>query len=1052
MMTPEPHRYESLSNEVRALCEDTEHNLWVGLKDGKIRIYDKNRTELGYFTETGTISHAGIPLKGNTYCIFQDSKHNIWIATKGEGLVKARPQGGGHYKLTRYCHSRDDIYSLSDNNVYCVYEDVKGRIWVATFGGGINYLTHNRGGREIFVNHRNNLKGFPIDNCHKVRFVTGDHRGNIWIATTVGALMVNSDFKKPEDAVFHHYVRVQNDVNSLSNNDVHYILSTRKNELYLVTFGGGLNKLQTIDAAGNAIFKSYGVAEGLPSDILLSIREDNKGNLWMSTENGISKFIPEEERFENYADGHVSPHVRFSEAASAYTSWGDLLFGTSNGVLLFNPDSIRKSTYVPPLVFSKLLIANEDVVPDEKNILKESLDDTRELKLSHEENIFTIRFAALDYTEPAGIQYAYILEGFEKSWNYVGKQRTATYTNLPKGHYVFKVRATNADGVWTDNMRLLDIEVLPSFWETPFAYFLYVLFVLLIIITAVYILFTIYRLKHEVVVEQHMTDMKLRFFTDISHELRTPLTLISGPVEYVLEHTQLPADAREQLQVVERNTNRMLRLINQILDFRKIQNKKMKMQVQRVNVVAFTRKIMENFDSVAEEHHIDFLFETEKPELYLWVDVDKYEKIIFNLLSNAFKYTPNGKMIKVFIHEDEETVSIGVQDQGIGIAENKKKSIFVRFENLVDRNLFNPSTGIGLSLVKELVEMHKALITVDSKLGEGSCFKIDFMKGKEQYDESVEFMQDDITVGLEAYHRQTADTEDAQSSQPETGSQEKGGGDASKDLMLLVEDNSELRIFLRSIFASEYRIVEAANGMEGLNKALKFLPDIIISDVMMPEKDGIAMTRELRADMTTSHIPIVLLTAKSSIESKLEGLEYGADDYITKPFSATYLKARVKNLLAQRQKLQTLYRQNLMQAGAVAAVADEQSIGNVQDNPQTDKSAAMSPNDRKFMDKLIELMEKNMDNGDLVVDDFVQELAVSRSVFFKKLKTLTGLAPIEFIKEMRINRAAQLIATGEYSMTQISYMVGINDPRYFSKCFKQKKGMTPTEYRDKVLK
>ena len=349
-------------------------------------------------------------------------------------------------------------------------------------------------------------------------------------------------------------------------------------------------------------------------------------------------------------------------------------------------------------------------------------------------------------------------------------------------------------------------------------------------------MFTIYRLKHEVVVEQHMTDMKLRFFTDISHELRTPLTLISGPVEYVLEHTQLPADAREQLQVVERNTNRMLRLINQILDFRKIQNKKMKMQVQRVNVVAFTRKIMENFDSVAEEHHIDFLFETEKSELYLWVDVDKYEKIIFNLLSNAFKYTPNGKMIKVFIHEDEETVSIGVQDQGIGIAENKKKSIFVRFENLVDRNLFNPSTGIGLSLVKELVEMHKALITVDSKLGEGSCFKIDFMKGKEQYDESVEFMQDDITVGLEAYHRQTADTEDAQPSQPETGSQEKGGGDASKDLMLLVEDNSELRIFLRSIFASEYRIVEAANGMEGLNKALKFLPDIIISDVMMPEK------------------------------------------------------------------------------------------------------------------------------------------------------------------------------------------------------------------------
>ena len=632
----------------------------------------------------------------------------------------------------------------------------------------------------------------------------------------------------------------------------------------------------------------------------------------------------------------------------------------------------------------------------------------------------------------------------------------ATYTNLPKGHYVFKVRSTNAEGIWTENTRLLDIEVLPSFWETPFAYFLYVLFVLLIIVTAVYILFTIYRLKHEVSVEQQMTNMKLRFFTDISHELRTPLTLISGPVEYVLANTQLPADAREQLQVVERNTNRMLRLINQILDFRKIQNKKMKMQVQRIDVVAFTRKIMENFDSVAEEHHIDFLFETEKAELYLWVDADKYEKIIFNLLSNAFKYTPNGKMIKLFIHEDEETVSIGVQDQGIGIAENKKKSIFVRFENLVDRNLFNPSTGIGLSLVKELVEMHKALISVDSKLGEGSCFKIDFMKGKEHYDEAVEFMQDDTTAGLEIRRQSMAGTEETVSPQPpaEEAPQGQEAEETSKGLMLLVEDNSELRIFLRSIFASEYRIVEAANGVEGLDKALKFLPDIIISDVMMPEKDGIAMTRELRADMTTSHIPIVLLTAKSSIESKLEGLEYGADDYITKPFSATYLKARVKNLLAQRQKLQALYRQDLMPAGVAAPVpaSGEQKDENITDVPEADKTPVMSPNDRKFMDKLVELMEKNMDNGDLVVDDFVRELAVSRSVFFKKLKTLTGLAPIEFIKEMRINRAVQLIETGEYSMTQISYMVGINDPRYFSKCFKQKMGMTPTEYRDKSLR
>ena len=653
-----------------------------------------------------------------------------------------------------------------------------------------------------------------------------------------------------------------------------------------------------------------------------------------------------------------------------------------------------------------------------------------------------------------------------------------TYTNLPKGEYVLRVRSTNSDGVWVDNERILDIVILPSFWETPIAYVLYILFILIIILVAVYILFTIYRLKHEVSVEQQISDIKLRFFTNISHELRTPLTLIAGPVEQVLKNDKLPADAREQLVVVERNTSRMLRLVNQILDFRKIQNKKMKMQVQRVDIVPFVRKVMDNFEAVAEEHRIDFLFQTEKEHLYLWVDADKLEKIVFNLLSNAFKYTPNGKMITMFIREDENTVSIGVQDQGIGIAENKKKSLFVRFENLVDKNLFNQaSTGIGLSLVKELVEMHKATISVDSRLGEGSCFKVDFLKGKEHYDKETEFILEDaeapvrmgqvVDIANSSIQSETLipdDSEKIEAVYEEDTAKEEN----SKELMLLVEDNQELREFLRSIFTPMYRVVEAADGREGANKALKYLPDIIISDVMMPEKDGIEMTRELRADMTTSHIPIILLTAKTTIESKLEGLEYGADDYITKPFSAIYLQARVENLLMQRKKLQSFYRDSLMHinmsvtsgellASTKAMAEEEKKIVSEREEEQTQLQSQqqptipdMSPNDRKFMDKLVELMEQNMDNGDLVVDDLVRELAVSRSVFFKKLKTLTGLAPIEFIKEIRIKRATQLIETGEFNMTQISYMVGINDPRYFSKCFKAQVGMTPTEYKEKI--
>lgn len=1031
LLAPSGRGYESPGNEVRAICEDHDRNLWVGVKDGKLRVYDEKRTYRGYLTEAGTVSTAGRPMKGNVYFLLPDSKGNLWIATKGDGLVKAEPQGG-RYRLTHYRYSKDDIYSLSDDNVYCVYEDKRGRIWVATYGGGINYLTRDEIGREVFMNHRNHLKGYPIDNCYKVRFVTGDEQGNIWIGTTLGALVAKDSFRSADEAVFRHFRHIPEDGHSLSNNDVHWIIPTRQNGLYLATFGGGLNKLLSLDdGQGQAQFKSYSVENGLPSDVLLSIREDRTGNLWISTENGICKFVPSEERFENYSDKSISFRVRFSEAASAYTSQGKMLFGASEGIFFFYPDSIRKSGFVPPVVFSGLLIANKNVAPSPSSpVLNQSLDNVNELALSHRENIFTLQYAALDYSAPSEIQYAYILEGFEKAWNYVGTQRTATYTNLPKGHYTFKIRSTNADGVWTDNVRTLGITIEPSFWETPPAYFLYVLLLLAVVMTAVYILFTIYRLKHKVSVEQQLTDMKLRFFTDISHELRTPLTLIAGPVEYILQNTPMPDDAREQLKVVERNADRMLRLVNQILDFRKIQNRKMKMQVQRIEVVGFVRKVMENFESVAEEHRIDFLLEAEKDNLYLWADADKLEKIVYNLLSNAFKYTPEGKMISIFVREDEKTVSVGVQDRGIGIDESSRKSLFMRFENLANQKLFAraDSTGIGLSLVKELAEMHKATITVDSRPGEGSCFRVDFRKGKEHFDAATEFLQDDATADMEA---------EASPAEGKASTEAGDGRPSARETMLLVEDNRELRLFLRSIFAADYRVAEAEDGTQGLDKALQLLPDIIISDIMMPGKDGIDLTKELRAAMTTSHIPVILLTAKASTESRLRGLEYGADDYITKPFSATYLKARVRNLLDCRQKMQEAFRREFA----------SHTAGDTGEEPY---KANMSPNDRKFMNRLAELMEANMDNGDLVVDDLVRGLAVSRSVFFKKLKSLTGLAPVEFIREMRIDRAVRLIEQGGYSIAQVSYMVGINDPRYFSKCFKAKMQMTPTEYRDKV--
>ena len=1018
--------YETLENEVRALFHDREGNIWAGQKDGYISIYDESSHYRGYLTENGTISQIGVPVRGVAYCITQDSHGVVWIGTKGDGVIRAQKQGN-RYDLTHFRLENDNIYSLSSNDIYNIYEDTKGRIWIATFGGGLNYIEKN-GTQYHFINYRNNLKNFPISRSYRTRFIMEDANNHIWVGTTTGVLCFRNDFKNPEDIVFHHFGRIPGNIKTFSNNDILCIYLTSRKELFFATFGG-LDKLVSYDGKDKAVFKSYNAGDGLPSDVLLSILEDHKGMLWISTENGLCKFNPGTEKIESYNDYDLDMNgARFNEATSTKVKNGSFYFGTNKGLLSFNPGSIRKSNYIPKIIFSKLLIANRMVLPGDKNsVLKKNINDTENLELPHNDNIFTIVFSALDMKNPGNIDYAYKLEGFDKEWQYVGNQRSATYTNLPKGKYILHVKSTNSDGVWVKNERTLFIEILPSFWETPWAYILYALIIVSLFSIVVYILFTIYRLKNEVSVEQQISDIKLRFFTNISHELRTPLTLISGPVDSVLKNKHLPEDAKEQLKIVERNTDRMLRLVNQILDIRKIQNHKMKLRVQQIECVSFVHHIMDDFHALADEHHIDFIFESEREKLNLWVDVDKLEKIVFNLLSNAFKYTPQGKMITVFIHDNENSVAIGVQDQGIGIPENKKASLFVRFENLLDKGLFNQeSTGIGLSLVKELAEMHKATIQVESKSNEGSCFTINFLKGKNHYDSSTEFIIEDYLYSDWIDNELTPKIE-----LPEVEEKIE-----LHQTMLLVEDNIELRFFLKSLFNSAFKIYDAANGMEGYNKAIKYIPDIIISDVMMSEMDGIEMTRALRKEISTSHIPIILLTAKTTIESQLEGMEKGADDYLTKPFSASYLKARVDNLLTQREKLRELYTANLMNSTTTKNVEI--------DSPESE----MSSNDRQFMDKLMELIMDNMDNGSLVVDDLVKELAVSRSVFFKKLKFLTGLAPVEFIKEIRIKRAAQLIENGEYNMTQISYMVGINDPRYFSKCFKRKFGKTPTEYKE----
>ena len=558
-----------------------------------------------------------------------------------------------------------------------------------------------------------------------------------------------------------------------------------------------------------------------------------------------------------------------------------------------------------------------------------------------------------------------------------------------------------------DNIRTLSINVLPTFWETGWAWLLYVILFVLFTGSIVYVLFYIYRLRHQVDIEQQLSNIKLRFFTDISHELRTPLTLISSPVNEVLENEDLSATAREHLTVVQKNAERMLRLMNQILDFRKIQNQKMKVLVEKTDLIPLLEKVMINFRLIAEEKKINFRLASELKSIYAWIDRDKFEKIFFNLISNAFKYTPAEKAITIEVTKQTDKVTISVVDEGIGIEPTKLRTLFQRFETLAQQNMLQPSSGIGLSLVKEMVDMHHGTIKVTSEPEAGSRFMVTLPLQKEVFeqDSQVEFILND-SQSPTTHPDSSLQTE----KRPEAEDKEDMENNAAPDTftILVVEDNEELKAFLKNILSENYTVITAPNGKEGLQHAVDNIPDLIISDVMMPVMDGLEMIRKIKENNNICHIPIIVLSAKASLDDRIAGLEQGIDDYITKPFSATYLKTRIASLLRQRKSLQEIYMTKLTE-GKEIAVAEA----------LTPSQPQITPYDEQFMQKVMEFIEEQMDNAELTIDEFAEHLMLSRTIFYRKLKSIIGLTPVDFIREVRIKRAAQLIDRSEEHTSEL---------------------------------
>ncbi len=1015
-----PDIHSSVANDVRAVLQDNDKRLWVATKDRNLTIYDEQYRRIGSFSETGEINR-NHTFSGIVYSMMKDDEGNIWLGTRTNGLFKVKKTDDlHHYKVEHFKKDPNDIHSLSENVVYSIFQDSKKNIWIGTYGGGLNLVKTDKEGRTTFINHRNGLKNYPLKTGYRIRCISENKYGNICVGTTTGLIMFSSGFSRPDDILYKHYTRVPGNRESLGNNDVHGICNTHKGEMFLATFGGGLNKVVSYDPNGFPLkFRSYTMQDGLPTDVCLAVLEDENGKLWISMENSLSKFDPDREEFETFAEiKRLMMTGSFSEASACRLQNNDLVFGFSNGILHFSPKEIKHSNFKPYIALSDFRIHNRRMLISGKNSpLTKNMDDMEKLVLSRNQNSFSIEYAALDFVSTDNILYAYKLEGFDNDWVYVQKKREAGYTNIPKGDYIFRVKSTNSEGVWIENERTLPVRILPSFWETPWAILIYILLAISIIYLTVRILFSFYRLRKNVEMEKYLSEMKLRFFTDISHEIRTPLTMISAPVEHLLNDDEISERAKGHLTSISRNTNRMLRLVNQILDFRKIQQSGLK--VQEIDPGPFIESICHNFDEAARKNNIRFQFINQAKGAKIWVAPDLLEMIITNLLSNAFKYTPGEKTITVTIQENDKHLAIEVKDEGIGISKEKQKNLFVRFASF-NEDKSKPSTGIGLSIVKDLVNKHAGNISVESEAGKGSTFTVYFMKGTEHFDKNIEFIKNGQPESLQAKDEVSG-----------TESGIKNGN--KKHSILIVEDNTELRTFIRTILENDYEIIEAGNGIDGLEKAERDNPDFIVSDIMMPYMDGIELLQRLKSNINTSHIPVVLLTAKTAIENKLEGLMHGADDYITKPFSVQYFRARIDNLLEQRKRLQEAFRSRFTLP------------------EKTDSASGESPSvisqEEIFINKVIEIIEKHMDDSEFTIDDLSADIGMSRSVFFNKVKSLTGLSSFDFIRDVKLKRAAQLLSSGQYMVKEVSYMIGISDTKHFGKIFKAKYGVTPQEYK-----
>lgn len=1006
------------SNLVKSIYEDRNGAIWVGTYGGGLsRFYP----ELGTFQHYRQVSANDTDGSNNVQRIYEDRQGNFWIGTDGGGLYLFDRE---RKTFRSFNLSPSGKTKLTGNSVWTICEDLRGNLWIGTADGGLNCF---RKGSQEFEHFPHDAKDPNSINGTDVRIIYEDHLGILWIGTYDGGL----NRMNPADGTFIRYTNFPEDSTSISNNIITDIFeSPSDRKLWIGTFGGGLNLFDRVSTT----FTHFRESNGLANDVVKSIEEDQDGHLWISTLKGISKFDPGQQVFINYTSSDGLQGPGFNLGSSCVSEDGALFFGGTNGLNYFFPEKLIKlSKDHPECLITDLRIFNRSIKVGEKIgkkiILDEAIEVAKEITIPYDIDDFTFEFSALDFASSDKIRYAYQLEGNDNGWQYTGaNRRYASYTHLPGGKYVFKVRASNKDGQWNEQITRLTVHRLSPPWKSPLAIAIYVVLILL----AVYLLrkYTIARLKllNELKLERlerkknkELNEMKLRFFTNISHEIRTPLSLILGPIQSLITQGIGNRETRNQLQIMNRNANRLLILVNQLLEFRAQEAGHSQLKVAKGNIIPFLSEISMSFRELARQRDIQFTFEPGQDRIELWFDRNQMEKVFYNLLSNAFKFTPDKGQIRIGVSEGtDDTIVLEVEDNGQGIPSEELPYIFDRFHKFNDNYSGNYlGSGIGLALVKNIVSAHHGEISVESQPNEYTRFTIRLPKGVQWFREDqiiADFKESEDPIH---YKKATLEAEQPHEVQPQT----TAPSDAPR--LLLVEDNEDVRQYLKEIFVASHRILEATNGKEGWELAKKVGPDLIISDIMMPEMDGIELCQKIKTSLETSHIPIILLTARTSLVYQFEGLETGADDYITKPFNPDLLKLRVRNIIESRQKLRSKFSQQI--------AIEPQEI-------------ALTSPDQELLKNAIEAVEKHMDNGEFDVNQLARELGLSRPVLYRKLPAITNHTPNEFIRIIRLKRAAQILSKYDLPISEVCYSTGFKTPKYFSKCFRELFGKSPSEY------